>query len=73
MDFYRQIISIQGKRIIKILKRLPNKYVISLKNIYFKQQMFRGTFICREFEFNIVDRIMGRGDRVIDIEENVGH
>lgn len=57
----------------RILKRLPNKYLTGLKKIYYKQQIFRGTFISQEVEFNIVDRVVGRGDRVIDIGANVGH
>lgn len=61
------------KYIRRLLKRLPRKYLNSLKKIYYKQNIFRGTFRSQEEEFDIVDRLVEAGDRVIDIGANVGH
>ncbi|SNC68249.1 methyltransferase, FkbM family [Marinobacter sp. es.048] len=57
----------------RLLKRLPNKYLITLKKVYYKGKILCGDFRSQEAEFNIIERVVREGDRVIDIGANVGH
>ena len=57
----------------RLLKRLPVKYVKTVKKVYYKFKINRDTFKSQEKEFSIIKELINQGDWVLDIGANVGH
>jgi len=62
---------------VQLLKRIASKLPLAwqseLKRLHYKRQLSAGTFISKEPEFDIIERLVAQGDWVLDIGANVGH
>jgi len=56
----------------KILKKLPDGILISMKKIYYFFLIRAGKFVSSEKEFRILRSIIAEGAKVVDIGANVG-
>lgn len=61
------------KLLRELFKKLPKKYLIALKKIYYKGQISTGNFLSTEKEFEFISGLIRPGDRVIDRGANIGH
>jgi len=57
----------------KIAARLPNRWQVELKRIYFGSQISKGTFKTDEPEYKMLHQLINPGDWIVDIGANVGH
>jgi len=53
--------------------RLPDRWQMELKRLHFARQIRRGSFKTSEPEYNMLPRLIGPGNWVLDIGANVGH
>lgn len=61
------------KLLRKILKKLPDGILITMKKIYYFFLIRSGRFVSSEKEFKLVRSIIPEGAKVVDIGANVGH
>jgi len=57
----------------RLASHLPLYYQQILKQLYFKRQIEKGTFITDEEEFKLLQEWITEGDWVLDIGANIGH
>ncbi|MTI98597.1 MAG: FkbM family methyltransferase [Marinobacter adhaerens] len=57
----------------KILKRLPDSILVSMKKVYYFFLIRSGKFVSQEKEFSLLRMIIPEGAKVVDIGANVGH
>ncbi len=61
------------KLLRQIAARLPSRWQIELKRIYYARQIRSGTFVSEEPEYSLLEKLVNPGDWVVDVGANVGH
>ena len=64
---------IVNRRLRKLAKRLPSRWQLELKRWFYRRQILRGRFQTTEKEFLALDKMVHRGEWVLDVGANVGH